>query len=213
MRPLVLAAALASLAPAAALGGFDSSIRCPGGIVSVGDATIDLLGKCGAPVLREIRAADGYAAVDTVAARFGLTALLTSERWTYDFGPSQFLMFATVEGGRVVAIHRGDYGYARSDAPVFIPRAACDTSTIKPGAAKLDLLTRCGEPVLVEMRKENAMHPDPAILRDSAYVWPAALHDVEVWTYDFGPQSFVRFFVIDDGRVVRVDTGNRGYSR
>ena len=213
MRSVAVALAALALAPAATLASSETSLRCPGGIVSLGDATIDLLGKCGAPTLREVRAADTYAAVDTVATRFGLTALLTSERWTYDFGPSQFLMFAIVEGGRVVAFHRGNYGYARTEAPVAIPRASCDTNTIKIGDAKIDLLARCGEPALVEMRKENAVHPFPAVLRDSAFLAQGALRDVEVWTYDFGTQSFVRFVFIDDGLVVRIETGNRGYAR
>ncbi len=36
---------------------------------------------------------------------------------------------------------------------------------------------------------------------------------VEVWTYDFGPQTFVRFVVLEDGVVTRVDTGHHGYAR
>lgn len=216
MRALALAvaAALSAAAPAAVRAGALDSIRCPGGLVGVGDATIDLLGKCGAPTLREIRAADAYSAVDTVTTRFGLTALLTSERWTYDFGPQQFVMFATVEGGRVVAIHRGDRGYARSEAPPLpIPRATCDPGALRPGQAKLDLLARCGEPVLVELRRESALYETPADRRGSVLVATGALRDVEVWTYDFGPQAFIRFAVIADGVVVRVEDGNRGYAR
>jgi hypothetical protein len=47
------AAALVALAPAAARA--ESALSCADGIVSVGDAKVDLLGKCGRPALREWR--------------------------------------------------------------------------------------------------------------------------------------------------------------
>ena len=33
---------------------------------------------------------------------------------------------------------------------------------------------------------------------------------VEVWTYDFGPNRFVRLVSIAEGRVTRVETGGYG---
>jgi Protein of unknown function (DUF2845) len=36
---------------------------------------------------------------------------------------------------------------------------------------------------------------------------------VEVWTYDFGPDAFVRFALLENGVVTRVDTGGYGYAR
>jgi hypothetical protein len=210
MRSLA-AALLASLLPAVAgAGGAESSLRCQGGIVSVGDATVDLLGKCGLPTLREIRTYE-TGAVGTIGPGFGRANAATSERWTYDFGPQQFLMFVTVEGGRVFSIERGSYGYARpEESPPPVRRALCDTSAIHVGDSKLDLLARCGEPTLMEMRKENLALVDP---RDALLVSRAFPRDVEVWTYDFGPQQFVRFAILADGVVIRVDTGGHGYAR
>ena len=49
-RALLSLLAVALAAPAAA----DDSLDCPGGIVAVGDAKIDLLGKCGPPSLQEV---------------------------------------------------------------------------------------------------------------------------------------------------------------
>ena len=214
MRALAAVAVLASLVPVgAAAGGSESSIRCAGGLVGVGDATIDLLGKCGMPALREVRASDTFVAVATVGSTFGRSAVLTSERWTYDFGPQQFLMFVVVEGGRIVSIHRGGYGYNRTEVPVELPRATCEWTSLHVGDAKIDLLGRCGEPALVEMRKEGVLEGGPGTLRDASALSRTGLRDVEVWTYDFGPQSFVRFVVLDGGVVVRIDTGSRGYAR
>jgi hypothetical protein len=214
MRALAAAAVLASLLPfRAAAGGSESSMRCAGGLVSVGDATIDVLGKCGAPALREVRAAESFVAVTTVGPTFGRAAVLSTERWTYDFGPQQFLMFVVVDGGRVVAMERGGYGYARNEVPVTFPRATCEWTSLHVGDAKIDLLGRCGEPALAELRKEGVVEGGPGVFRDAAALSRASLRDVEVWTYDFGPQSFVRFVVLDAGVVVRIDTGNRGFAR
>ena len=205
----VLSATLTLVPAAARAGGTESSIRCARGLVAVGDATIDLLGKCGAPTLREVRASDG--AIATLGPTRGAVNASVSERWTYDFGPQQFAMFVTVEGGKVVGIERGNRGYVRTEeARLPVPRATCDVAAIKVGDAKLDLLARCGEPALMEMRKENLAL---ASARDAQLLSHATPRDVEVWTYDFGPQSFVRFVVLDGGVVVRIDTGSRGYAR
>jgi hypothetical protein len=211
MRRLAAALLVTSLLPvAASAGGSESSMRCAGGIVSVGDATIDLLGKCGVPSLREVRFYE-TGAVGTIGPGFGRGNAATSERWTYDFGPQQFLMFVTVEGGRVFSMERGSYGYARAEeSGPPLRRALCDSSAIHVGDSKLDLLARCGEPALMEMRKENLALVDP---RDTLLFSRAIPRDVEVWTYDFGPQQFVRFAILADGVVIRVDTGGHGYAR
>jgi hypothetical protein len=211
MRAVAVAALLAALVPARAAAGSDTSIRCEGGIVSLGDATIDLLGKCGAPVLRE-----PLVDVAWMAARVGYSPLrrslfVTAERWSYDFGPQRFLMFVTVERGKVVGFDRGNYGYAKEPpAPFVVRRAACETSMIHVGDSKIDLLARCGEPMLVDVR------PDVPLAYDvyrGVLPGGAAIVDLEVWTYDFGPQQLVRFVYFQDGVVRRIDTGSHGYAR
>ena len=89
----------------------------------------------------------------------------------------------------------------------------CAGGLVAVGDAKIDLLSRCGEPALVELRKEGVVEGGPGTLRDLSALSRTGLRDVEVWTYDFGPQSFVRFVVLDGGVVVRIDTGSRGYAR
>jgi hypothetical protein len=213
MRALLAAAALAAFFPAAVRATSDTSLRCAGGIVSLGDATIDLLGKCGAPALREPLVDEAY-----VASRVGYlplrrTLFVTAERWTYDFGPQRFLMFVTVERGKVAAVERGGYGYAREEPPsVPVPRAECDSSAIRAGSSKLDLLARCGEPVLVDVRPLVDLYP--ADVSRGVVGWrPGQIRDLEVWTYDFGPQQLVRFVFFENGVVREVETGGHGYAR
>lgn len=70
------------------------------------------------------------------------------------------------------------------------------------GDGKLDLLEKCGEPVF----------RDPT-LEKRAYGEGWATVQVEVWTCDFGPQSFVHFATLENGKVVRVERGGYGYAR
>jgi hypothetical protein len=211
MRALAAAAVLTVL-PSVARAGSDTSIRCAGGLVSVGDATIDLLGKCGEPTLREGRADLTTVAYRTDGASVKRASTVTVERWTYDFGASRFLMFVTVEGGKVTFIDRGGYGYARADpAAAVLRRARCEPSALHVGDAKIDVLSRCGEPTLAERRDD--------LLRVSAEVVNGVTVSrttptlAEVWTYDFGPETFVRFVLLEDGVVTRIDTGSYGYTR
>ncbi len=37
--------------------------------------------------------------------------------------------------------------------------------------------------------------------------------ELEVWTYDFGPQVLMRFAYLENGVVTRVETGSHGYAR
>ena len=213
MRAVAVAVVLATIVPASALAGSDSSLRCAGGLVALGDATVDLLGKCGAPTLREARADEVWVSARATDAAVKRTVLVTVERWTYDFGPQRFLMFVTVEGGKVVAIARGGYGYARSDpAAVPLRRATCEPSAIRAGDAKLDLLARCGEPTVVDTRPASEVR----VITDTAEGVAAGRRkavELEVWTYDFGPQVLMRFAYLENGVVTRVETGSHGYAR
>lgn len=194
--PLMALAALALAAPAAA----DDSMDCSGGIVRVGDAKIDLLGKCGPPALQEVLDRDRASLRRFGAAGPGPRVSTTVERWTYNYGPTRFLQFVTIEAGKVVSITRGSYGYSLDAPPKAppIPRARCDASVLKTGLGTFDVLTLCGEPAFQDVRLE---------------VWGASEVVVEVWTYDFGPTAFVRFLKFVEGKLRRIETGSYGYSR
>jgi hypothetical protein len=213
MRARAAAPLLAALLPALAAAASDSSLRCAGGLVSLGDATIDLLGKCGAPTIREGRADVTSIAYRAEGGTVKRTSPVAVEKWTYDFGPSQFVMFVTVEGGKVTAIDRGGYGYDRSSdrAPATLRRARCEPSVLHVGDSKLDLSARCGEPTLAE-RREDLVRVT-ADTGAGVAVGRTVTVVSEVWTYDFGPQTFVRFVSLEDGVVTRIDTGGHGYAR
>jgi len=206
-----LLAALAALAAPTARAG-DSSLRCAGGIVSVGDSALDLLAKCGAPALRDRRVDErwlvtagsptqpdhvgvGQRTVQPDVVGVGQRTTVVLEDWSYDFGSNAFTYVIKLENGRVADFVRGGYGH-RKDAPrvrPVPPRAGCDENAVGEGDTKLDVLSRCGEPAL----------------RDA---WDGPNGRVEVWTYDHGRGRLVRYVQLEDGRVVKVRTGGYGYA-
>ncbi|WP_242394612.1 DUF2845 domain-containing protein [Anaeromyxobacter oryzisoli] len=207
MRRLVRRlAALSALALAASADASESSVVCDGGRVAVGDLELDLRAKCGEPALRDARDASTVVVAAGAGAITGGGASAVVEQWTYDFGPNRFLALVTLEAGRITLIERGGYGYGRVQPARGSP-AQCDTSRVRPGDVKLDLLARCGEPATRHTRREQ--RPVPAGGGATAFVSV----EVEVWTYDPGPQRFVSIVTLEDGRVVSVDRGGYGHAR
>ncbi len=209
---LALAAASAILAglvpsvPAAADG-----MSCPGGVISVGDSRLDVLGKCGQPTLVEARPAQVTEWVGDRVQGASRTVTITVETWTYDLGSSRLLQYVRLEAGKVVNVRTGGYGHAvdgrRSGGA--IPRAPCKSTSIQAGDSTYELLSLCGEPVFRDVREVQIAVAEG----DGQWVAGAAtVVLMETWTYDFGPRALVRFVQVRDGRVTGVRTGGYGYS-
>jgi hypothetical protein len=210
-RALLLLAALAS-SLAAAIAGADDGLGCPGGIVSVGDSRLDLLGKCGAPTFVESRPAQRSEWVGDRVQGASRTVTITVETWTYDLGPGRLVQYARIEAGRVVDVRSGGYGRS-GDAPRrdgAVPRAPCEPTAIRTGDTTYDLLSQCGEPVFRDVREEQI-----AVAESDGQVAMGTSSMVvkETWTYDFGPRAFVRYVQVRDGRVTGIRTGSYGYSK
>lgn len=209
MRPtLLLLASLLFLPPGLATASQESSLRCERGIVAVGESKIDLLGKCGEPALREEWGTGGWILVRAGAASVARGAV-ARERWTYDFGPSRFVMYATLEGGKVVSFERGSYGYdaSRSGGAVAVRRARCAPEAFHVGDSTYDVLSRCGDPASADGREElRAIEIANGTLESRMVI-------VEVWVYDFGPQTFTRLLEFENGKLVKIEAGSWGYSQ
>lgn len=210
MRPtLLLLSSALLLAPDASPASSESSLRCDGGIVAPGDSKLDLLGKCGEPAMREEWRTSGWSLVRADAlGPPAVRAATTRERWTYDFGRSRFVMYATLEAGKVVAIDRGSYGYdAGPRAAGVIPRARCAPEFFHVGDTSYDVLNRCGDPASADAREElRAVE-----IANGAFESRTVI--VEVWLYDFGPRTFTRLLEFVNGKLVRIESGTWGYSQ
>jgi hypothetical protein len=207
---LTLPLLAAAVAPSAAWA--EDSFRCSGGIVSVRDWKIDLLGKCGEPTLRDVTRSEELTLTrEAPPATPSVRSTGTVERWTYDFGPGAFTATVTIEAGRIRSIERGGRGHAEPPAGTPrrpVPVAPCDHTTLRVGDRTYDLLARCGEPAT---RDVQLLERSVEVLERGSAVRRAFTVTVEVWTYHFGPQTLTRILELEDGKVVRVETGSRGY--
>ena len=198
-----LAAALAALAVPLAVRA--DGLRCDGGIVSLGDSKLDLLAKCGSPALAERRP-------DAVGLdrRAGLErrVVAPAEAWTYDFGPSRLVAIVTIVRGRVAAVQSGGYGYVAGPRAERPRKATCQPVVLSTGRTKYEVLARCGEPAAIDAWDEEIV---VARALDGRAVDQVLVRTVEVWTYDFGPSTLVRYVRFDGGEVTRVASGSWGY--
>jgi hypothetical protein len=189
----------------------EDGMSCERGVVSVGDSRLDLLGKCGAPTMRESRPRQVTEWVGDRVQGFSRTVTVVVETWTYDLGPGALVRQARLEAGRLTGVTTGGYGRSREPrrSGSAVPRAACEPSSIHAGDSTYDLLSRCGDPVFQDLREEVV-----SVAEGNGQVATGASTVVvrETWTYDFGPRALVRFVEVREGRVTSVRTGGYGYS-
>ena len=207
----LLVVSLAAIVPRA--GASETSLRCDGGIVSLGDRKLDLLSRCGQPTLEEPPAGVQIRVETPHAGPVSIVRTVVVERWSYDFGPQRFVAVVELRDGKLARVERGGYGYAGERAPLpATARARCDSSAIRVGDLKLDLLARCGAPAVVDVRQEQLVAPiEATACGERREVLASA--DVETWTYDFGPSLLTATATLVDGKVVRVERGGYGAGR
>lgn len=178
---------------------FADSVLCDGGIVSNGDTAVDLIMKCGQPDWKDSRTEE---VIDRLSKDTKRTTLLTADEWTYNFGESLFLRIVTIRNGVITGIRSGQRGAAGERDP---PGPACDDRAISVGDRKPDILIKCGEPHFKNSFQEEIRER----FGDSSV--RTVVVTVEEWTYNFGPQRFIRVITFRNGTVVEIRTG--GYGR
>jgi len=189
----------------------NDGMSCPGGVVSVGDSRLDLLGKCGPATMIESRPAQVTEWLGDRVQGASRTVTITVETWTYDLGSSRLVQYVRIDAGKVVNVRTGGYGHAADGrrSRGTVPRAPCDPTGIRAGDTTYDLLSLCGEPVFRDLREEQVT------VAEGDGAWAAGTSTVivkETWTYDFGPRALLRHVLVRDGRVTGVKTGGYGYS-
>lgn len=127
---------------------------------------------------------------------------ITVEEWTYNFGPSRFLRTVILRNGVVAGFRTGPYGRTKgSDAP----GPACDDRIMSVGDTKAEIVLRCGVPFY----KSSYQEEQKERIDDSSN--RKVIVTVEEWTYNFGPQRFMRIITFRNGTVTNIRTA--GYGR
>lgn len=173
-----------------------SSLRCDSKVVSAGMLAAEVLAVCGEPDLRDVWAVPGA---------YGYGA--PTEQWTYNFGASQLLRVLLIRNGRAEIIDSAGYGFPT-------PRdRRCSPNDIQPALSKYWLLTHCGEPltrVADYVFYSEPRHPRPGLPKFHGAVSPVYR---EEWTYNFGSSNLLRLVTLENGLVVEVQLGNRGFDQ
>ena len=77
----------------------------------------------------------------------------------------------------------------------------CDGEFPDLAAIKAVVLAKCGEPMLKEERKDKVLVNIAAETKKKISII------FEEWTYNFGPNKFIRIYQPEDGKLVDIKTG------
>ncbi|MFA5514876.1 MAG: DUF2845 domain-containing protein [Desulfuromonadales bacterium] len=84
----------------------------------------------------------------------------------------------------------------------------CGNQLVHIGDGKFDVLEKCGEPVLREEREEERYF---RIFREGGFFEVLQEVTVEEWTYNLGPNMFIRVLRFENGRLHSIEIGEYGY--
>jgi hypothetical protein len=193
-RLLAIGLLLMLAAPAEA----GDSMRCGSRLVAVEARAAELLSICGEPAYRDVWSPQALAP----------GAVAEQEEWIYNFGPQQLLRVIRLRNARVVDIDSDGYGFTESDPG----DRRCAPEQIVEGMSKYRLLMACGTPLTrtvspLFLQYQPGYRPYGAPPRARGPVMQVFR---EEWVYDFGPNLFMRVLTLENGRVARIENGERG---
>lgn len=174
------------------------SMKCGNRLVSIGDNKAEVFIRCGAPVWQD----DWVDALVEHREGLGERYVTTErERWIYNFGANSFLRFLSFENGRLVEIATGERGYDER----MTQGGRCDSGRFRVGLTQYELLQQCGAPAFKDGRREE---------REFALqqgIKKRVLMRIDEWTYNLGPNQFLRIVTFENGKLVDVRAGDRGF--
>ena len=84
---------------------------------------------------------------------------------------------------------------------------SCDSGIVSSGDSAVNLIMKCGQPEWKDSHQEESTDQFNPNLKQRTYI------TVEEWTYNFGPQQFMRIVTLRNGVVAGVRTGQYGTSK
>jgi hypothetical protein len=98
---------------------------------------------------------------------------------------------------RLVSVKTGGYSFD------YEQRGYCEPQQIEPGLSKFELLLRCGKP---DSRYTRTGFRSQRI--GDVFTQPVSVQ-IDEWIYSFGSNQFIRYVTLVDGRITKVETGER----
>jgi hypothetical protein len=95
----------------------------------------------------------------------------------------------------------------------------CGTRLVSVGDTQYEVQALCGPPDASQQRTEfrTVRHPVRVPCADGRKAWCTAFVEdaievaVEEWIYDFGTRRFLQHLTFEQGRLVKVESGERGH--
>jgi hypothetical protein len=104
-------------------------------------------------------------------------------------------------------------------ADLFASEMRCGSRLVSVGDYKYDVLNKCGEPDHVEVREEvrsgrdlyvsGPVIPEGQVFRRSPSI--SYYVTIEEWHYNLGGNRFIRYLTFENGRLIKIATGDYGY--
>jgi len=91
--------------------------------------------------------------------------------------------------------------------PVHAGSLSCDNGIVSVGDSAVDLIMKCGQPAWKDS------HSEEVVDRPDRNVKHTTVVSVEEWTYNFGPQQFLRIVILRNGVISSIRTGQYGTSK
>ena len=110
--------------------------------------------------------------------------------------------------------------YLRQLALLFIPALAfipdladaqslvCDGKIINEGITQAEVSAKCGQPVQVD---HTTVYNGTEVNSGNGALGSVSDVQVEIWTYNFGPNKLMERIRFENGRVVRIDALGYGF--
>jgi len=181
-----------------------SSLRCKGELIARGNVAARVRSLCGDPItvyrFAEWReSAQRVRNTDGVFVALGQT--VSVEQWTLAPQPGRFVTTLRFENGQLASVYHGE---RLPEAGTDRHGARCRQQMFRRRTPAPEVMLVCGEPddrsQWVESRTVGT--PDQTV---SVQVTR------ERWTYSYGRERFLRFYLFENGRLVEQRTGPRGF--
>ena len=169
-------------------------LSCGGGIVEMNDSKYVIQSKCGAPTFEDVTRVTRVSERDDAL----LQEFVEVEDWLYDFGANRIVVVFTFEKDRLIGMRRFGYGRDPDGRPAFDKVVATGEPTVR-------VLFLYGPPSYKEERINTSI-----ISKKGGVTFPKQ-GSVETWTYNLGPNRFMRIYHFVDGRLTEIEQGPRGF--
>jgi hypothetical protein len=183
----------AILFPAA--GGAATNFECRGKEIAYGSTRAEVGQRCGEPAIKDSWEEEVVEPLDRGLER---RIFLTVEEWAYNLGPHRFVRILKFQNGKLIGIRAAGYGSDEDQALDPI----CDCPR---GSTRIEVRIKCGDPDSKEVQKEEIIQ---RLEYDSERKFMVT---TEEWSYNPGPNRFLRTLKFINGRLVNIRTGEYGY--